>query len=288
MPAPPHRPSLNKPAPAPAPRWRSTSRSPASWSSYTTPVHTSVARRALAVISGTAHSTAPCGRARCCSARPQMTSRTWSPSLRARRWAALTEPCTSRGRIRLRSPTRRCSTKSLASPPSAPEPPTGAPVTLDAYLDALAAAVPTPGGGSATGLAGALGAALVCMVGNYTVGRPKYADVEDEVRAALDEANELRAKLMALAEADERAYKTVAAARKLPRASEGERMLRNDEIQRATRAAAQPPLEMAAACRRALELADVVARHGNASLASDAGVAALFSEAALRASAINV
>ena len=160
--------------------------------------------------------------------------------------------------------------------------------TLSAYLDSLAAAVPAPGGGSATGLAGALGAALVCMVGNYTVGRPKYAAVEEAIRAALNEAEELRQELMELAAEDERAYQRVAAARKLPRSNEGERMLRNDEIQRAIRAAAHPPLEMAEACRRALELSEVVAKHGNASLASDAGVAALFSEAALRASAINV
>ena len=160
--------------------------------------------------------------------------------------------------------------------------------TLTDYLDSLAGEAPAPGGGSATGLAGALGAALVCMVANYTVGRPKYAEVEDEVRAALEEADALRTQLMALAEADEKAYDAVAAARKLPRKSEGEKALRQDEIQRATRAAARPPLEMAAACRRALELADVVANHGNPFLASDAGVAALFSEAALRASAINV
>ena len=164
----------------------------------------------------------------------------------------------------------------------------GSPLMLAAYLESLAAEVPAPGGGSATGLAGALGAALVCMVANYTAGRPKYADVEADVRAALDEATALRTRLMALAEADEAAYEAVATARKLPRKTDGEKMLRQDEIQRATRAAAQPPLEMAAACRRALELSEVVARHGNPFLASDAGVAALFSEAALRASAINV
>jgi formiminotetrahydrofolate cyclodeaminase len=179
----------------------------------------------------------------------------------------------------------------LASPPSpspgAPDKPANA-NAIGVYLDSLAAAVPAPGGGSATGLAGALGAALVCMVANYTVGRPKYAAVEEEVRAALEEADALRVKLMELAEVDHKAYERVAAARKLPRSNEGERMLRSDEIQRATRAAAHPPLEMAEACRRALELSEVVAKDGNASLASDAGVAALFSEAALRASAINV
>jgi formiminotetrahydrofolate cyclodeaminase len=160
--------------------------------------------------------------------------------------------------------------------------------TLSVYLDSLADELPAPGGGSATGLAGALGAALVSMVARYTVGRPKYAEVEEEVRAALEEADALRGQLMALAEKDEAAYERVAAARKLPRKTEGDRMLRNDEIQRATRAATAPPLEMATACRRALELSEVVAESGNPFLASDAGVAALFSEAALRASAINV
>src|SRR5687767_2586215 len=100
--------------------------------------------------------------------------------------------------------------------------------TLEAYLDSLAAAVPAPGGGSATGLAGALGAALVCMVANYTVGRPKYAAVEEEVRAALEEADALRVQLMELAEVDYKAYERVAAARRLPRSNEGERMLRYD------------------------------------------------------------
>src|SRR5688500_7173177 len=160
--------------------------------------------------------------------------------------------------------------------------------TLTDYLDSLAAEVPAPGGGSATGLAGALGAALVGMVASYTVGRPKYADVEDEVRAALDEANALRRRLMALAAEDEGAYEAVAAARKLPRKTDVEKAARQEEIQRATRAAATPPMEMAAACRRALELSEVVAERGNPFLASDAGVAALFAEAALRASAINV
>ena len=160
--------------------------------------------------------------------------------------------------------------------------------TLAAYLDALAGEMPAPGGGSATGLVGALGAALVCMVANYTVGRPKYAEVEVQVRAALDEAERLRARLMRLTEEDEAAYEAVVAARALPRKSDAEKAARREAIQRATREAAQPPLEMAAACRRALELSEVVARHGNAFLASDAGVAALFSEAALRASAINV
>ena len=126
------------------------------------------------------------------------------------------------------------------------------------------------------------------MVARYTVGRPKYAEVEAQVRAALDEAEALRGQLMALAEDDATAYEAVAAARKLPRGNDTEKAARRDAIESATRAAVTPPLEMAAACRRALALSGIVAERGNHLLASDAGVAALFSEAALRASAINV
>jgi methenyltetrahydrofolate cyclohydrolase len=173
---------------------------------------------------------------------------------------------------------------SLPSAASAP----GAPQTIPDYLDALASAAPAPGGGSATGLVGAMGAALISMVANFTVGRPKYAEVETDVRGALDEAEGIRRRLMELAVADEAAFDALSDARKLPRKTDAEKAVRKAAIQQRTKEAATPPMEMAAACRRALELSRVVAEHGNHYLASDAGVAALLAEAALRASAINV
>lgn len=169
-----------------------------------------------------------------------------------------------------------------AAPPSAGGP------SLGHYLESLAAAVPAPGGGSATGLAGALGAALVCMVANFTTGRPRYAGVEAQIHAALEEATAIRLRLIRLVEQDEAAFEAVAAARKQPRRTDEEKRARDAAIQHATREAATPPLEMAAVCRRVLELSHIVAEHGNPYLASDAGVAALLGEAALRASAINV
>jgi len=156
------------------------------------------------------------------------------------------------------------------------------------YLDALASSAPAPGGGSATGLVGAMGAALVSMVANFTTGRTKFAEVETQIRGALDEAEAIRQRLTMLAEEDQAAYEALSQVRKLPRKTDAEKSTRTAAIQRATEAAAAPPLEMAAACRRALELSAVVAEYGNHFLASDAGVAALFAEAALRASAINV
>ncbi len=163
-----------------------------------------------------------------------------------------------------------------------------APPALSAYLDALASTAPAPGGGSAAGLAGAMAAALVSMVARFTVGRPKYAAVEAQIMAALNEAEQARARLLELMSADERAYLAYDAARRLPRTTDDERRARSRAMQEALRGAAAPPLAMAATCRRVLELAGIVAEHGNPALASDAGVAALLAEAALHASAINV
>jgi formiminotetrahydrofolate cyclodeaminase len=157
-----------------------------------------------------------------------------------------------------------------------------------AYLDALASDAPAPGGGSAAALVGAMGAALVSMVANFTVGRERYAAGEAQMRAVLDEATALRANLRRLMDEDERAYLALSGALKLPRTTEDEKKARSRAIQRALLAAAEPPLAMARTCRRALDLSQLAAEHGNPNLASDAGVAALLAEAALRASAINV
>jgi formiminotetrahydrofolate cyclodeaminase len=159
---------------------------------------------------------------------------------------------------------------------------------VPAYLDALAAGVPTPGGGSAAALVGAMGAALVSMVANYTVGRPRFAAVEAEVAAALEAAGAARERLSALMAEDEAAYAAYTAAAKLPRGTDEEKRDRSRAVQRALLGAAAPPLAMAGVCRRVLDLAATVAAAGNPLLASDAGVAALLAEAALRASAINV
>jgi len=167
-------------------------------------------------------------------------------------------------------------------------PAAAAPPALSAYLDALASTAPAPGGGSAAALAGAMAAALVSMVARFTVGRPKYAAAEAQMAAALEEAEAARARLLELMVADERAYLAYDAARRLPRTTDDERRARAQAMQEALRGAAAPPLAMAGACRRVLELAGIAAEHGNPALASDAGVAALLAEAALQASAINV
>ncbi|MFQ6133203.1 MAG: cyclodeaminase/cyclohydrolase family protein [Armatimonadota bacterium] len=156
------------------------------------------------------------------------------------------------------------------------------------YLNGLASDAPAPGGGSATALVGALGAALNCMVANFTVGKEKYADVEDEIKGILAECDGLRGELFDLMAADEKAYSQVAAAYKLPKKSDQEKAERTKVIQAALKEAADVPLRAARCCRRVLELAEPLVEKGNEYLISDAGVAAQMANAALNASWLNV
>jgi formiminotetrahydrofolate cyclodeaminase len=156
------------------------------------------------------------------------------------------------------------------------------------YLDALASGESTPGGGSATALAGALGAALSSMVANFTVGKEKYADVEAEVRQALQRTEELRAKLTELMPADEEAYAKVTQAYKLPRDTDEQQAARTAAIQQALKGAAEVPLAVARCCFEVLKLSVALAQKGNAYLVTDAGVAARLADAALHSAWLNV
>ncbi len=160
--------------------------------------------------------------------------------------------------------------------------------TVHGYLNALASNAPAPGGGSATALAGALAAALNSMVANFTVGRPKYGDVDAEVRAILAECEELRARLMQLMAEDEEAYGQVAAAYKLPKTTDDEKAARKAAIQDALRTAAGVPLETARCCARVLRLAEPLVDKGNVMLISDAGVAARLANGGLHSAWLNV
>lgn len=86
-----------------------------------------------------------------------------------------------------------------------------------AFLDALASKAPVPGGGGASALAGALGAALCTMVGNYTVGKQKYAAVEEDVKALMARAEDLRARLLGLVDTDAAAFEPLSRAYAIPK-----------------------------------------------------------------------
>jgi len=160
--------------------------------------------------------------------------------------------------------------------------------SLTGFLDALASERPTPGGGGAAAVIGATGAALVSMVCNLTAGKSAYADVEPEVRALLEDAEELRRRLLRLADEDVAAFQGVMASYRLPRASDEEKQARGAAIQEALRRATETPLACAEACSRLLRLSYAIAQKGNRNVISDAGVAALAVAAALRSAALNV
>lgn len=160
--------------------------------------------------------------------------------------------------------------------------------SLAAFLDQLASAEPTPGGGSASALAGALAAALVSMVCRLTLGRETFAAVEVEMQQTLQQAERLRGRLAQAVNGDAQAYAAVVAACRLPRSSEAEREARAAAIQAALLEATRVPLDVACDCAQVLDLARFVAAEGNPNAASDGRVAILLAEAALHGAIHNV
>ena len=155
-------------------------------------------------------------------------------------------------------------------------------------LEELAGPSATPGGGSASALAGAMGAALLSMVCNLTIGKKRFADVEDELRDVLKEAEALRYQLTNLADADTHAFDQVMAAYRLPRETQKEQAARQTAIQVALQGAAQVPLETATACASVVKLSAQVIAKINPNALSDAGAGALLAEAGLKGAQLNV
>src|SRR5919199_3991222 len=156
------------------------------------------------------------------------------------------------------------------------------------FGERLASNAPTPGGGSAAALGGALGAGLVSMVCNFTVGREKYVDVEDEMRAVLRRSEELRLQLEQAVEDDVAAYGGYSEASKLPRETDEERQARDAALDTALRESTLVPLAVAERCGELLELALRAAELGNRFLISDAAVGAEMAAAALASAELNV
>lgn len=156
------------------------------------------------------------------------------------------------------------------------------------FLDQLAAKQPTPGGGSVAALTGALGAGLVSMVGQYTAGREKYADVEEDVRRVLARSEKLRARLGELVDADVAAYGSYSAAQAMPRETDEDKAARKAAQQRALEESTAVPLDVAEACVELLELAVKAAQLGNVYLISDAAVGARLADAARASAMLNV
>jgi formiminotetrahydrofolate cyclodeaminase len=152
----------------------------------------------------------------------------------------------------------------------------------------LASREPIPGGGSAAALAGAMGAALVSMVAELSLGRGASEEEEARIRELGHAGRSQQAALLDLSEEDSAAYAAVVAARRLPRESDEERAARTTALNAAMHAAADVPLRTAAAAAEVLELAERMAPIGNRNAVSDVGVAAVLAVAGVRGALLNV
>lgn len=161
-------------------------------------------------------------------------------------------------------------------------------VSLSDYLEQLASGAPTPGGGAASALAGAQGAALLVMVANLTIGKKKYLRVEQHNKETRARAAEQQAKLEAGIDEDKDAFAKVAEAYAMPRQTEEEKKVRADAIAEASVAAAEAPLRVMRAAYEAMKVARDMVGRSNPNLANDIYVGTLMLAAAIIGAKGNV
>jgi formiminotetrahydrofolate cyclodeaminase len=160
--------------------------------------------------------------------------------------------------------------------------------SFEDLLTAFASDSPTPGGGTAAALAGAMGAALAEMVASLTLSKEKYAAVHEAIRPIAGLARRTRQELQRLAREDSDAYDQVVAARRLPKETLDQQRVRARKTSEANRLAAEVPMRTARSALKLLAALPDLARKGNPNAASDAGAAALLLEAAVHAALLNV
>jgi len=160
--------------------------------------------------------------------------------------------------------------------------------SVQAFIDELASKAPTPGGGSAAAVMGAQAAALISMVCNLTIGKPKYAEVEVEMQSLLEMSEALRETLTGMIKADVEVFDRLMTTYGLPKDSDEEKSVRSEAIQSALKEATVVPLACANACAEAIALSRIAAEKGNIGVISDAGVAVMAAYGALKSAALNV
>ena len=156
------------------------------------------------------------------------------------------------------------------------------------FTEKLASSDPTPGGGGASALVGALGAALGNMVGSLTVNKKKYAEVQEEITELMTKSDIVQKKLLDMIELDAKAFEPLSKAYGLPKETEEQKAHRDVVMEEALDTAAQAPLEIMCACGEAIELIGRFSEIGSVIAISDAGVGAAFCEAAIRGASLNV
>jgi len=160
--------------------------------------------------------------------------------------------------------------------------------TLDEFLEALASSAPTPGGGSAAAVIGAMGAGLISMVCNVTLGKKGLEAAAADMREICTESEKLRIRLTAMIAEDIAAFDGLMKAYRLPKASDADKAQRSAAIQESLTGATKIPLECARTCAQVIGISRRAAELGYAGVISDAGVGVLAAQTALRSAGLNV
>lgn len=156
------------------------------------------------------------------------------------------------------------------------------------FIEELSSKSPVPGGGGASAYIGALGMALGSMVGNLTLGKKKYADVQDDILSLLEKSGEIIDNLKLLVKKDADVFYPLSQVYGLPQNTEEEKNVKEMELQRVLYDATMVPLEIAKQCLRAIELQEEYAKIGTRIAISDVGVGVVFCKAALQGAKLNV
>jgi formiminotetrahydrofolate cyclodeaminase len=160
--------------------------------------------------------------------------------------------------------------------------------TVSSFLEELSSKKPTPGGGGAAGLAGAVGTALGEMVVNLTLGKKKYADVEEEMQSILITLTQMREEFLRLADEDAVVFAPLAAAYSLPATTEEEKKKKEVILEDLLVSAALVPLSVMELCLKTLNLLEFLGEKGSRLAVSDVGVGVQMIRASILGAKMNV
>ncbi|MCD8045814.1 MAG: cyclodeaminase/cyclohydrolase family protein [Clostridiales bacterium] len=156
------------------------------------------------------------------------------------------------------------------------------------FVEVLVSKSPVPGGGGAAAMAGALGTALGEMVGSLTIGKKKYADVQDDVLRLKEEAQKLESEFLDLVERDAEVFESLSRAYGLPKDTEEQKAYKAEVMEAALKEACTVPVRIMECCCKAIGLVREMETIGMAIAISDAGCAAAYLRAALTSASLNV
>lgn len=160
--------------------------------------------------------------------------------------------------------------------------------SYDKFMERLASSSSAPGGGAASAMVSIVASSLNQMVASLTLNKKKYEEYQDEMNSVLERSRKIDNELRSLMKEDEDAFNEIITALRLPKETEEEKKARKERLAEATKGAIRVPWKIASASRQVLELASIMAEHGNKNAVTDAGCAALFAHSAIEGVLYNV